>query len=540
MEKIRQFLDNLQEKKVSLLTLFLSFLGILALRVFIEHFIAKSTPIAPFELIIEYIHDLYFFGLSFLLLWLMVAFFTREKVLRFSPIFPWGFLLIAFPPLIDMLKTQGAVFWSFYLLGGPSFLWNNLLSFFGALPSGIVYFGTKIVFFLAIFSLGALIFVRTKNCLRAILGIISAYLILFFMGAFPSLFFYFYNFCTNGKSIFKIQNFDVALLFGTSRPIFGISSQALKYTFVYNLNFIFFPLLILLLAIFFFVSSRQKFWAVVKNARFPQIIYHSGLLTIGLGLGYLNYPQNFHLSLFSLLAVLILFICVWLSWIASVIFNDIYDFKIDVVSNPHRPLQRKIFAVKEYAHLGIFLFLLSLIGALSLGFSFAALLLAYQFIAWLYSAPPYRLKKFPLVATLVSALALLLIFFAGYILMSSDQTIHTLSWRIILLLAITFTLSLPIKDFKDIAGDKTDGIWTLPVIFGEKKARLVVAINVFVSYILSVFFLNELRLFWWALLFGAFSFLVITNEKIKAGQLLWPVLGLIFLYGIILVKIVFL
>jgi 4-hydroxybenzoate polyprenyltransferase len=271
----------------------------------------------------------------------------------------------------------------------------------------------------------------------------------------------------------------------------------------------------------------------------PQIIYHSGLFFIGTGLGYLGYSQNLSFSIFSLSAALTLLLCVWLSWIASVVFNDINDFKIDVISNPERPLPQKIFAIEEYAQLGIFCFLLALLGALSVGYVFAVLLFVYQFLAWLYSGSLWRLKKIPFLATFTSALASLTILFTGYILLSDNQTIRTLSPRIIFLLLATYTLALPIKDFKDIAGDAADGVRTLPVIFGEKKARLVVAVNIFVSYILSVFFLNELDLFWWALLFGIATFLIVTNETISPRKLPAWVLGMVSVYTVILTWIVF-
>ncbi|HHE45858.1 MAG TPA: hypothetical protein ENL05_00700, partial [Candidatus Moranbacteria bacterium] len=149
-------------------------------------------------------------------------------------------------------------------------------------------------------------------------------------------------------------------------------------------------------------------------------------------------------------------------------------------------------------------------------------------------------KKFPVLATLVSSVASLIILFFGFILISPDQTIQTLSWRIPILLMITYTLSLPIKDFKDIAGDKKYAIWTIPVIFGEKKSRLIIASGLFISFMLSVFFLNEKRLFGWAVIFGILAFLTTINEKINPRKLPYWILALVFVYGLILVKIIFL
>jgi 4-hydroxybenzoate polyprenyltransferase len=269
------------------------------------------------------------------------------------------------------------------------------------------------------------------------------------------------------------------------------------------------------------------------------MVYHAGLFGAGLGLGYLAYPQNFNLHIFSAFAVFDLMAAIWLSWIASVIVNDIYDFEVDVVSNPGRPLQQNVFSVREYAELGAVIFFLALLGGLVVSFKFAALLLVYQFLAWVYSARPYRLKRFPGIATFVSACASLIILFIGFALFSGDQNLQGLSWRIILLLLLTLTLSLPIKDFKDIEGDKKEGIWTIPVLFGEEKGRLIVASGVFVSFILSVFLLNEFRLFWWAAVFGGMAFLIVTNKKINPRRFFWWVLFPVTVYGLVLMKILF-
>jgi len=311
------------------------------------------------------------------------------------------------------------------------------------------------------------------------------------------------------------------------------------YAFPYKVELFYFPFLVFLLASLFYLAEKNKFFAVIKNLRYPQMAYHAGLFFLGIGLGFLNFRDSFGISIFSLVIMLNLVISVWLAWLASVVANDIYDLEIDRISNPDRPLPKEIFAVSEYTQFGIVCFLLSLLGGITVGFNFFALLLVYQIIAWFYSAPPFRLKKFPGVATFVSSLASLMVLFLGYIIMSSDQTIYALSWRIILLLVICYTIAIPIKDFKDIEGDKKYGIWTIPVIFGEKNARLIVAIAHFCSYILSVFFLNEMKLFFWAIVFGVINYAIVISKKIDPRRIFWWVLVTVAIYLLIMIKIVF-
>ena len=539
MDKLKKIIDELFEEKISLLSWIFIFLGAIFLRCFIEQFLAFSKPLFPQEYLMEYIHTLLFFSLSIVMIWLFLSLILGIKPEKLSKVLIFSSLFIIFPPLIDMVKTGGEAYWSFYLFSAPRDLFLQYITFFGHLPSAIVYFGTKIVFIVVIFLLLGLIFFKTRSLIKSIATVIGVYSILFLMGAFPSFFFYFYNFIFGTTKFFEIKSFEIFKFFSPMDNVLGINFQSIKYAVAFRLNFIYFILLLILLVILFYAIDAKKFIAVIKNFRYPQVVYHSGLFFIGVTIGVINYPENFKLNLFSILAVAVILVSVWLAWKTSVIINDLNDDKIDAISNPDRPLPQGIFNRKEYTQLGLICFLLSILGGLSLGFPFAFLIIAYQIIAWAYSVNPFRLKRFPLVATLVSSLASLMVLFLGFILISKGQTIHTLSSRIVFLMIISGTLSLPIKDFKDIAGDKKDNIFTIPVIFGEKKSRVIVASGLFISFILSVFFLNELSLFWWAMLFGSFAFLMVVSNKIKPRNIFWPTLGVIFVYGLVMIKVLF-
>ncbi len=533
---VKNALNKVAETRTGVLTAALSFSGVVALRIFIDFFVA-SRELSFSEILIEYLHNFFFFLIAFLLIWLFLSLILRDNPAKLAGFIISAFWLIIFPPILDMIKTGGKVYLSFYLLSDFKTLLGQFMTLFGKLPSGIAYFGTKIVFLAAVILCACLVFYKTKNIIKSLVSAAGVYIIFFFMGSFPTLFVFAYNLISGGKKISGIQPFHIAQFFGVPAKLFGLEFNNLKYSLAYNLDLIYYLLLLLILAVLFFAIDKDKFFAVIKNLRLPQSIVHGGLFFTGLGIGLWAYPQNLNINIFSAAAALDLVAAIFLAWIASIIINDISDFSIDAISNPARPLQEKIFNVLEYKQMGIILFLLSLLGGLIIGAKFAALLVIYQFLAWAYSAEPFRLKKFPLVATLVSSAALLVILFMGFTLVSGGNNLEGLPWRIILLLLISFTLVLPLKDFRDIEGDRRDKIWTIPVIFGDKNGRLINAVGIFIPFILSVFFLNELRLFWWAVLSGSASFLIIITKKPR--QLFWWVLGIVAAYGVILVKIIF-
>ena len=532
------FLEKIVNRPVNLVIWVLSFLGIVTIRIFIEFFMVSSA-LDFNDLMVESLHTVLFFALEFLLIWLILCLILRKNPRHLANFILLSFWLIILPPLIDMLKTGGKIYWSFYVLNDWQGVLAQFFSFFGHFPSGIMYFGTKIVFILAIILVFLLIFVRSRSYWKAILGGILTYVAIFFMGNFPNLLTFGYYFLEKSKKIGEIKAYNVAQLVGSPAKIFGMNPLSIQFSFAYNLNLFYYLVLLSVVFVLFFLFSRKKFTAVLKNFRYPQVVYHVGLFFVGLGLGWLSYPDNLSLNLFSVTAVAVLVASIILAWKTSVVINDIYDFSIDSVSSPWRPLPQKIFSLEEYKKFGIIVFIFSLLGALIVGAKFMALLLVYQVLAFFYSAEPYRLKKIPGVATFISSICSLVILFMGFTLFSGDQNMAGLSWRVILLIIIAFTLSLPVKDFKDIEGDQKYGIWTIPVIFGEDKARLIVAIGVFISFVSSVFFLNALALFFWAIAFGGATFLVLINKKIKTTNLFWWVLSLVFVYGLILVKIVF-
>jgi 4-hydroxybenzoate polyprenyltransferase len=386
-------------------------------------------------------------------------------------------------------------------------------------------------------ALAGFVFIKTKKFSKTIFTIIGTYSALFFMAAFPSLLYYLFS-LLSGKALSSLHSFEIIQFLAKAR-FFSIELANPSYALASNLNLFYFPLCIAISSYFFWKSERKMFLAVLRNLRFPQVLFHGGLFFFGLGIGLIMYPESFSPNIFSILAALNVLLSIILAWEASVIVNDIFDYRVDNVSNPERPLQKGLFTFGQYAQLGAIVFSLSIIGGAMVHYKFGILLLVYQIMAWFYSAEPFRLKRFALIASLLSALTLLTVFFSGFIFFSPDQDIDRLSWRIIFMLIITYTLSLPIKDFKDIEGDKKDGVYTVPVIFGEEKGRLIVASGIFASFVLSIFFINELRLFWWAILFGSASFLIMVSKKIHPRTVHVWVFPLILAYGLIAVKIIF-
>lgn len=510
------------------------FLGIVTLRLFLDNFVAKSfsgRSIVEMDL-----QNYLFFGLTFLLIWVYLSLILRKKPSELAFLMIWASLLIDLPPIFDLIKTRGEIYIEPYLYSSLAQLKIQFITFFGHLPSGVVYFGTRITFMLAVLGIFLVIFIKTKSWLKALVSSVGTYFILFFMASFPSWLTFAYFSIEGSKKITEISSVQI-IQFLSLAKIFSIEPINFEFSIVYNLNLVYIPLLVAVIGLLFFWSDRLKFQAVLKNIRLPQIMFHIGLFLVGTGLGYLAYPDNFELGLFPILAVLCLILSLILSWLASVVFNDIWDLETDQLTNASRPLVKNIFKKKEYQELGFIFFVLALLGALAVAPKFMFVLITYQIIACFYSGWPFRLKRFPLIATFLSSIALMLALFMGFTLLSGAENLQNIQWRVIFLLVIALTFSLPIKDFKDIEGDRKMGVWTIPAIFGEELGRIIVGAGIFLSFVSSIFFLNERDLFFWAVILGAIAFLIVVSEKIKTRQLIWWVLPVVIAYGLIVVKV---
>jgi 4-hydroxybenzoate polyprenyltransferase len=352
-----------------------------------------------------------------------------------------------------------------------------------------------------------------------------------------------------------VENFDIAGLFLAPAAFFSITEPDFVNALNVKMNLIYAFLLVPVVILFFWVYpvksadedsgaakpqfNRARFWSVVRNVRWVQIMIHAGLILTGAGLGAFYFPQNMTINIFSFFAIANLILAAVFAWLASVFLNDQIDLEIDQMTNKQRPLAMGQVLGEDYRQLFWICFVFSLILAITVGIKFFLIVLIYQIIGWVYSAWPLRLKRFPLVAGFLSALALTLLFSSGFILLADGQNIARLPHQVFWLLIVAFLVSLPIKDLKDIEGDKKDEVWTIPVLLGETWARFAIGLGIFISYALSVVWLNAKVLFLPAMVLGALSFWILQNKKISPRRVHIWVFGLLFVYVFLMAYLVF-
>jgi chlorophyll synthase len=150
--------------------------------------------------------------------------------------------------------------------------------------------------------------------------------------------------------------------------------------------------------------------------------------------------------------------------------NDWYDRHVDAINEPNRPIPSGRIPGRWGFYIACVWTLLSLAVAAALGqWVFAAAVLGL-FLAWVYSAPPLRLKQNGWWGN--SAVALCyegLPWFTGTAVMASSLP----DWRVIVL-ALLYSIGahgiMTLNDFKSVEGDRRMGVASLPVQLGVDEA----------------------------------------------------------------------
>lgn len=507
MNRLRLFLATLENAPLTLRDWVLSFAAIVAVRLALENFFTDF----PFSFADHYFYfftDFFFsFCFSLLLIILIIRWAGRLTFPQAANIGLVTLLVIWTPPLIDEIISRGQGLWSFYSFDSLSGLWDRYLHFFGDNPEVGITYGVRAEVGLAVAFVFGYTLLKREAWWRALSAAFLLYTALFAILALPSLI----GIPLLGleKGMFHVSETDIAAFMLTPIQLFGLPAPSIASVLNIKVTLLFVPLLVSLIAFLTWYFFRSLFFALLRNARLPQIIYHVGLFVVGGSLVFLYGKPVFQWDIFHLSAFFTLVTGIVCAWLSSVITNDLYDVPIDRLTNTDRPLITHTIDRETYLTIGLLFFFASLLLMAIVSTQAAMLVLVYHALTHLYSAQPLRLKRFPFIATLLAAMASLTIFFAGYIVFSEDKNITTLPWSIPTLLFFAYTFLLPIKDFKDIRGDQSDGVLTLPILFGEAWAKRFIGGFLLVMFMLSVFVLDVPQFFLLAFFFGSLAYWIL-------------------------------
>lgn len=533
-----KLIGRIENAPLTLGSFLVSFLALILARLSIEGALAWFKEDSFHFFFFEFSHTFLFFLCSFLIILPIVRYAGGGNLKQAANMLLFGFLITLTPPIIDRLIFGPGGYWSFYEFDGLIGLFGRFFTLFGDTPDIGITYGVRIEVVIVTIALGLYAYLKSGKITKALFSSLFVYSALFVLGTFPAWVTLFV--LTFEKGLLAITGTDVAALFLSPEQVLGRNLVDFRSVLNYKMSLVFVVILSALSTWLLHITHPQHLRALLRNARVPQLIYHAGLLFLGVLFAVYFSDGHIEFEFFHLLGLLLLLLATWCAWLASVVVNDLYDTKIDALTNKDRPLIEETIPTETYRLYGVIFFCASLFFAGIVSFSALLILLAYQALAFLYSAPPLRLKQYPGLATLIAAFAGILVLVTGFVAVSLTHDIHTLPFSFLAYLFIAYFLALPIKDFKDIAGDKKDGVYTIPVLLGEHLGKQVIGSLTFLLFATSPLVLHIRSLFLPALFFGAWAFFALqkgTNEESSFyafRKLPRIILGITTLYGLVI------
>ena len=180
--------------------------------------------------------------------------------------------------------------------------------------------------------------------------------------------------------------------------------------------------------------------------------------------------------------VILAMITVFFETSAGNVINDYFDYNIDLINKPERPIPSGRISLKNARNYGYFLFSISTLCGFIISYMtnnwipFFIVVFA-DIVLYLYA---YKLKSTPLIGNLAVALLTGLGFvFGGYCI--NNPSIIMTSIILGFFAFVMTTAREIIKDIEDIEGDNAAGAKTLPIMIGTKIPAVISAILIVVD-----------------------------------------------------------
>lgn len=482
-KKIIAYLEN---QNTPLGNYVITFILLVQLRNFLECFSHYSfmnlfsTP--SLFLMAELVHFSLFYLLMALLLTLMFYYATHQPLATILRVVLPSFALILLAPMLDVILTKGMGHHIYYLIpNAQHYLWYYFFTFFGDYAG--LSWGMRIEILLAIFFAYCYLRIKQQTVIKSLIFAGLTYGIIFLVGASP---------------------YIVAAVIPHAPTPFVINTHMMRNYFL---------LAIVPCGLWVaYLSKPQIFMALIKDLRGLRLAHYE--LMLALGVAWASHDVTFSL----LPQLLLLIVAVAFYWLAAIMSNNLADQAIDRMSNPERPLVQQSITLQTYSKLTIGMFGLSLVYALAANTFSLVLISVASFTYIIYSFPPLRLKRVPLLSKFIIALNSLTIMLLGYFASHGSITGFSKTFGVIFLIA--YTLGTNFIDIKDVIGDRAHHIGTLPALLGTKTAKIIIGIFFIIAYALFYLVFNNMWYLIAAAVFGGISYYLVNKKTYQEWKIL--------------------
>ncbi|MGC9968249.1 MAG: UbiA family prenyltransferase [Minisyncoccia bacterium] len=509
------------------------FVGILFVRFFLENF---SNPVLSFPgipdaaTLVHYF--LFYFGVfisSSLILCIFVPNITKVTKFLF-----FGFPILWLPPIVDLIVSHGGGYRMAYVFP------TNIISFFATAlwsptisPLGGVTPGIHAELVVIIIGILGYVFIKTRSVGKSVGATVLIYCAWVFWIAFPAFL---------GK-IAGVPSFALLIsAFSSPRLLQNLIqpnllpsyAHAAEVVFNGGISVIFYVLDFLLMVVWAILYNVKFARAIAKNLRFTRLVYYVSLVVIGALVAVRMFPPQSPTSWIDIFLFASLVISYFCAWAFAVGINDLADIKIDAASNPDRPLPSGAATASDFGNANSFFLVWLLVGGFICGYWTFFTVLVFTAAYYIYSAPPLRMKRVPILPSFLISLASLSAFTAGFYFIDTNKFVFDLPMRLAALIVVHITLAANLKDIKDIAGDRADGIWTIPVLFGKEKGKQIVGAMFAVAFLAVPTILHSWTLFLPSLMAAILGYIFTVMKNYREGRVFALYFAYVGVAGILL------
>ena len=170
------------------------------------------------------------------------------------------------------------------------------------------------------------------------------------------------------------------------------------------------------------------------------------------------------------------------------IINNFYDSEKDSINRPQQVSVEKMVSQNTKLILYFILNISVIIAASYVSFRAVLFFSVYIFAIWFYS---HKIKKRPVVGNLTSAILTITPFFAIFLYYKNfSSLIFVFGFYLFLVLSMREL----IKDLQNLKGDLLQNYKTIPVVYGEKYAKLMIIVLVVCNVSVTIFLLKSYAL----------------------------------------------
>jgi len=419
-------------------------------------------------ILMYFVHFPLFYLTSYLLITILISIIIRKDIIKVTKITSLGLGLIIFVPVIDAFICGGC------FITYPSRLEKYFLHFLNPSVSLIdigVSIGQRIVILGICFLVSIYGYLKTGKILKTIFLFFAILLTILFMGSITTM--------LAGNQPERVF---------ISGGILNTDTQ--KFSAIYSIIFI------IAIFIYFYLVDKKNFRLFISSLRIERMAFYGFLGIAGFVLAQHRAGIIHRLDFFNLLAILLIFLSPGIGFCALQILNDFFDVQADAVSKPRNPLVSSIWK-KYYIVIGSSLALIVLMFSAILNYQAFLIMLSFFLLGILYSVPPVRLKRLPLISTFVLAFAVVLSIGLGFSGVYYEKALNQIPLPLFYALLFGVTLGFTAKDINDTDADKKDGIITLPVLLYKNDTvmgRLPLGLIISSGYIFFAIFIPEVLL----------------------------------------------